>query len=223
MLDLCGQVARRPVAAGVMPAISAATVTVDANGAVTMAGGVPGEDEQTVSLVGRLLLDMLDRSASTSDAAVPPRLRATALRAASGGRDAFGSLAEFAAALRRQRPEHGEVQEVPFSSGRRRWARASTALIVGALLLLVLAGAGFAILAAGASDNLPFVPPVVKPTPVVPRGEPGWELLRQPKRAAAPQPRDAGGALGSRTRRVQTNRNPGRQVVQAPLETTPAR
>jgi hypothetical protein len=106
VLDLCTLVSRSRRTAGVMGVISSSTVELDASGAVSMSGGVPGEDEQSVSLVGRLLLDMLDHG-TRAEAAVPPRLRATALKAATAGHEAFASLAHLAAALRRHGPEQG--------------------------------------------------------------------------------------------------------------------
>lgn len=257
VLELCRQVGRRRAATGVMPAISAGTVTLDGAGVVTVAGGVPGEDEQTVSLVGRLLVEMLDHSAAAVENAVPPRLRATAFRAASSGREAFASLADFVSALRRHGPEFEPTQAIvgvfdrwaegrtsptpvtradpqaanfsdrrkngpspdvlrrflreaeqeaylarvaappPLPAARRPYVRAARALLVG-VLLLVLAAAGFVFLVAGTVDDLPLVAPVARPTPVAPRVEPGWELLRRPVRASL------GPESGSDRHRAQT-------------------
>jgi hypothetical protein len=107
-LELCGQVSRRRPTAGVMAAISTSTVVIDASGAVSVNGGVPGEDEQSVSLVGRLLVELLEHPAGLGPA-VPPRLRATARKAASDGAAAYASLAHLAAALRRHGPEEGKL------------------------------------------------------------------------------------------------------------------
>jgi hypothetical protein len=108
-VELCKLVMARRAADGVAPAISPSTVRIDASGAVSVTGGVPGEDEQTVSLVGRLLQQMLDHAGGEREAVVSPRLRATALRAATGGRDAFASLDHLVAALRRHAPEQGHA------------------------------------------------------------------------------------------------------------------
>ena len=105
VLQLCGQIARRGPAPRVTPAISTSTVCIDASGAVAVSGGESGEDEQTVSLAGRLLVELLDHSAAALEGAALPRLRATALRAASSGRAAFGSVSQLVSALRRYGPE----------------------------------------------------------------------------------------------------------------------
>jgi len=112
VLQLCGQISRRGPVQRVTPAISTSTVSIDASGAVTVSGGEPGEDEQTVSLAGRLLVELLDHSAAALESAALPRLRATALRAASSGRAAFGSASQLGSALRRYGPKYGEAQAV---------------------------------------------------------------------------------------------------------------
>jgi hypothetical protein len=234
VFDLCGHLNRHRAAPGIMPAISTLSVTIDPRGAVAVTGGIPGEDDQTVSLAGRLLLDMLDRSAAAAGGAIPPRLRSIALRAASDGRDAFASAAQFMSALRRHRPTRGEAQAIRSvydrwavtgrgrlpavavvdprpseqdrsrhvpqpaaaleqgsgpAGGRRIGVR--RAVLVGGMLL-VLAGAGFVFVRARTVDDLPFVAPVSKPTPVLPRRQPGWELLERPERTSAnPAPRNA--------------------------------
>jgi hypothetical protein len=244
VLELCSKVAKRPATAGVMPAISASTVSIDGSGAVSVKGGIPGEDDQSVLLIGRLLLEMLDHSATPAETPVPPRLRATAFRAASDGRAAFASLADLVSALRRHGPGYAPAQaigsaferwvvhttgskwgadaeaepapvpdwrrdgptpdirrrvfgdagaggEAGPAAARRTWARGARALLV-AMLLLVLAGAGFVFLAARPAVEPPFVVPVPKPKPTAPRREPGWELLRQPERvSASPVPQNA--------------------------------
>ncbi|HEX7486955.1 MAG TPA: hypothetical protein VF332_12430 [Vicinamibacterales bacterium] len=113
-VELCSLImARRPVNA-VAPAISSSSVSIDASGAVAVAGGVPGEDEQAVSLIGRLLVDMLGHAGNQGESAVPTRLRATAVRAATSGHEAFESLANLVAALRRHAPaqRHAAIRAV---------------------------------------------------------------------------------------------------------------
>jgi hypothetical protein len=227
VLQLCGQISRRGPAPRVTPAISTSTVSIDASGAVAVSGGEPGEDEQTVSLAGRLLVELLDHSAAALEAAALPRLRATALRAASGGR-AFGSASQLVSALRRYGPEYGEAQAVQalfarwaarcgwqtaperrvsaptpevegrFGSAVRfspsvAWSRAARALLVG-MTLLVLVGVGVVFLNGGRGAELPVVVPISRPTPVLPRRQPTWELLRGSERAVinqAPRSRPA--------------------------------
>ena len=221
VLQLCGQIARRGPAPRVTPAISTSTVCIDASGAVAVSGGESGEDEQTVSLAGRLLVELLDHSAAALEGAALPRLRATALRAASSGRAAFGSVSQLVSALRRYGPEYGEARAVqalferwaaprgsqtaperrpgaPTPSVERRygpstrfqasagWSRAARALLVG-MMLLVLAGAGAVFLNGGRAPELPIAAPVSRPTPVLPRRQPAWELLRRSERAVVNQ------------------------------------
>ncbi len=108
VLDVCAQVLRRPASASVLPAISAASVFVDASGSVAIGGGVPVEDDQTVLLLGRMLLQMLPTSGSASAARVPARLRLLASRAATGDAPRL-SVGRFAAALRRFGPEQSSA------------------------------------------------------------------------------------------------------------------
>jgi hypothetical protein len=104
-IELCNLVVARQAADAVPSAISPSTVRIDPSGAVAVAGGVPGEDEQTVSLIGHLLVEMLRHPGSEPDADASPRLVATAARAAIRGRGAFASVAHLAAALRRHAPD----------------------------------------------------------------------------------------------------------------------
>jgi hypothetical protein len=196
-----------------MPAISTATVTIDADGTVAVSGGLPGEDEQTVSLAGRLLLEMLDHSAAAVETAVPPRLRSIAIRAAAGGRDAFATAGQFASALRRHGPESGEVQAIrglferwaattrgtasparavesqwPVPAQGAFWFRVTRALLVG-MMLLFLVGAGFVFLAGRPADDPPLVVPASRPLPVQPRRQPGWELLKSERASTSAVPR----------------------------------
>jgi hypothetical protein len=104
-LDLCRQMSHRRPGTGVTPAISTSTVSIDPSGMVTMVGGVPGEDEQSVLLVGRLLVEMLERV--TPHESVAPRLKATASSAATNGQLKYASLAHLDAAIRKHGPEDG--------------------------------------------------------------------------------------------------------------------
>jgi len=104
-IELSSLVIARRAADAVASAICPATVSIDASGAVAVTGGVPAEDEQTVSLVGHLLVEMLDPLRGDQDPAVSPRLLATATRAAVRGNDAFASLGHLVAALKRHAPE----------------------------------------------------------------------------------------------------------------------
>jgi hypothetical protein len=203
--ELCSHLAKARAVPVVMPAISASTVTIDASGAVAVTGGAHAEDEQTVSLAGRLLLEMLDHPAGMVGTA-PPRLRTTAVRAALAGRSAFATAGAFASALQRHGPEDGRSQairalfnrwesriegRIPASSvpvlpgvPRNHSSRMRRALVVGAVLI-GLAGAGLMLLVRGAAEEPPLVAPASRPTPVLPRREPGRELLRRTERASA--------------------------------------
>jgi hypothetical protein len=114
VIELCTLVIARRAADAVDSAISPSTVSLEASGAVWVAGGVPGEDEQTVSLVGHLLVEMLGHRGGEPDRAVPPRLRATAIRAATSGREAYASLSHLVAALKRHAPDqkHAAIRTV---------------------------------------------------------------------------------------------------------------
>ncbi|HSK10471.1 MAG TPA: hypothetical protein VK911_12905 [Vicinamibacterales bacterium] len=66
VLELCRQV--RPAESGVVtPPLSAATVYLDPTGAVGTRGGVAVEDDQTASLLGHLLLELLDEGQPQAD------------------------------------------------------------------------------------------------------------------------------------------------------------
>lgn len=99
VLELCRQV--RPAASpAVTPAVSPATVLLDANGAVATRGGGVAEDDQTVSLLGHLLLELVEDRPDTS------RLRRVAARAARSlpGGSRSVSVRRLASALRRNAP-----------------------------------------------------------------------------------------------------------------------
>jgi hypothetical protein len=102
VLELCRQV--RPAGGGsaVTPPVTRATVLLDTDGAVATRGGAVTEDDQTVSLLGHLLLELVDDRPETS------RLRRVAARAARslpGGSRAV-SVRRLASALRRNAPSN---------------------------------------------------------------------------------------------------------------------
>lgn len=105
VLDVCRQVMRPPAGTSVPPPISTTSVFLDGSGMVALAGGVPVEDDQTVQLLGRLLLQLLPAPDGRGVSRVPARLRLLATEAASG-EGALGDVARLAAALRRFGPEH---------------------------------------------------------------------------------------------------------------------
>lgn len=108
VLDVCAQVLRRPASPSVLPAITAGAVFLDASGSITVAGGVPVEDDQTVLLLGRMLLQMLPVAGTPLSARVPARLKQLAARAAAGDGPRL-SVARFAAALRGFGPEQAHA------------------------------------------------------------------------------------------------------------------
>jgi hypothetical protein len=209
VLELCGHLSCQRPSAGVRSAISASTVTIDQSGAVAVEGGSPGEDEQTVSLAGRLLAEMLDSSNDPTDVVrIPSRLMAAAELAATHGRRGFGSAAQFVSALRRHRPEYGEraairglflrwqarargcapIQQpappAPTITEADAQFSVARALLVSAVLL-ALAGAGAAYFIKGAAGGVPPPIPVLKSTPATPRPQPARELLRGSERVSA--------------------------------------
>jgi hypothetical protein len=101
VLEVCRQVMRQGPRAAVAAPISTATVSIDAGGSVVAAGGAPAEDDQTVLLLGHLLVDMLGPADSAAGSRVPDKLRAIAVRACSGSSGSFSSVASLASALRR--------------------------------------------------------------------------------------------------------------------------
>jgi len=99
VLELCRQI--RPAASGaVTPPVSSTTVLLDAGGGVATRGGAAVEDDQTASLLGHLLLELLDDGPETG------RLRRIAARAARSlpGGSRRISVRRLAAALRRSAP-----------------------------------------------------------------------------------------------------------------------
>jgi hypothetical protein len=104
VLDVCEQVTRQPVGGSVLPAITPSVLFVDGSGCVALSGGVPVEDDQTVQLLGRLLMQMLPPSGTSGAVRVPSRLRSLAMRAAAGELPRL-SVGRLAASLRRFAPE----------------------------------------------------------------------------------------------------------------------
>ena len=107
LLDVCEQVVRQPARASVLPAITPSALFLDGSGAVTVAGGVPVEDDQTVRLLGRLLLQLLPPAGTAAATRVPSRLRELASRAAAGEFEKL-SVGRLAASLRRFSPEQSK-------------------------------------------------------------------------------------------------------------------
>lgn len=207
VLQVCGQVTLRGSAAGgVAPAVTPAALRIGADGSVLITGGAPAVDEQTVSLLGHLLLDLVGSPDRSPGSATPPELRALGIAAAARP-SPFRTVADFAEELGRHAPadgratvralwERGASRQFPRHiedgdatpdltvpaagagprDGRRLVVR--TALVGAAVLLL--SGAGAALWLADTRTPLPPAPPLS--TPVLPRplGHPGWELLGRP-------------------------------------------
>jgi len=108
LLDVCEQVVRQPAGGSVLPAITPSVLYLDGSGSVALAGGVPVEDDQTVQLLGRLLVQMLPALGTVGASRVPSRLRDLASRAAAGELRRL-SVGRLAASLRRFAPEHPRV------------------------------------------------------------------------------------------------------------------
>jgi hypothetical protein len=213
VLDVCRQVMRKATGPSVLPPISTAALFLDRSGAVAVAGGVPVEDEQTVPLLGRLLLQMLPAPGTPGGPLVPSRLRRLAARAASGESPRL-TVGRLAAALRPFAPEYpsaairalfdrwrsdgwransapvltvGEAAPVdaPVFSRRthfvprtRTGRRSAVAALVGALLMLIGAGATYWLNADQALPPLPLSPSILIKDPPPPRDV--WELLPDP-------------------------------------------
>jgi hypothetical protein len=104
VLGICSQVTRQPAGVAVAPPITPAALFLDRTGGVALAGGAPADDDQTVQMLGRLLLGILE----AADAArVPSRLRGIAARAARS--DSRQTVERLAANLRRFGPEHPQA------------------------------------------------------------------------------------------------------------------
>ncbi len=103
VLGVCSKVIPGPRHIVAAP-ISTSSVLVEADGSVSVAGGRVVEDDQTVSLLGHLLLQILR---STGGAAQRPaaRLEALALRAAAASQASGLTLAGFSAEVRRFAPQ----------------------------------------------------------------------------------------------------------------------
>ncbi len=110
VLELCRQI-RPATTAAVTPGVSRAAVLLDSSGTVATRGGGVTEDDQTVSLLGHLLLELVEDRPETS------RLRRVAARAArslpGGSRRAF-SVRRLASALRRNAPSDPKAAVAAF-------------------------------------------------------------------------------------------------------------
>jgi hypothetical protein len=104
VLGICHQVLRVNARGAVLPPITPGTLFLDGGADVTVAGGVPAEDEQTTRLLGRLLLQLLPSAGVSGTAKVPSRLRQLARRAASLDGPRL-PVERFAASLKRFCPE----------------------------------------------------------------------------------------------------------------------
>ncbi len=203
VLQVCAQVTPRGSAVGIAPAVTASSLRLGADGSVEVVGGVGAEDEQTVSLLGHLLLDSIGPPEGFG-ADAPPSLRSLGLCAAASRPKPVQSLAEFVDALRRHSPldvraavralwERGasrllspspgetspSLNQGPPASIRRvagsRRVAARVALVAAMVLCLVLAGGAFWLL-----DELAPPPPPAPagpPPSTRPLDRPGWELL----------------------------------------------
>lgn len=101
VLELCRQIRPAGGTAVVTPPVTRASVLLHADGGVATRGGAVVEDDQTASLLGHLLLELVDDRPETS------RLRRVAARAARslpGGRGV--SVRRLSAALRRNAPSN---------------------------------------------------------------------------------------------------------------------
>ena len=103
VLEVCSSVVSGPRRVVAAP-ITAASVFLDADGTVSVAGGPVVEDDQTVSLLGHLLLDML-RPGQPSSHRPAARLEALGLRAAATSDVSGLTLAKFVSEVRRFAPQ----------------------------------------------------------------------------------------------------------------------
>lgn len=107
VLELCRQVRPADGATAVTPPVTRATVLLDADGRVAARGGAVTEDDQTASLLGHLLLELVDDLPETS------RLRRLAGRAARGGKPGV-SVRRLASSLRRNAPSNPRLAVAAF-------------------------------------------------------------------------------------------------------------
>ena len=103
VLEVCSKVVSGPRQVVTAP-ISTASVFVEADGSVAVAGGRIVEDDQTVSLLGHLLLEIL-RSGRPVPQRPAARLEALGLQAAANLEASGLTLERFTAAVRRFAPE----------------------------------------------------------------------------------------------------------------------
>ncbi len=110
VLELCRQI-RPATTAAITPAVSRATVLLDANGTVATRGGAVTEDDQTVSLLGHLLLELVEDRPETSRLR---RIAARATRSLPGGSRRALSVRRLASALRRNAPSDPKAAVAAF-------------------------------------------------------------------------------------------------------------
>ena len=103
VLGVCSRVTAGPRHIVAAP-ISTSSVFVEADGSVSVAGGRVVEDDQTVSLLGHLLLEML-RSGGAPAQRPAARLEALARRATAASPASGPTLAAFAAEVSRFAPQ----------------------------------------------------------------------------------------------------------------------
>jgi len=103
LLGVCSRVGSGPRHVVAAP-ISTSSVFLEADGSVSVAGGRVVEDDQTVSLLGHLLLAML-RAGGAAAQRPTARLEALALRAATVTHGSGLTVAAFAAEVRRFAPQ----------------------------------------------------------------------------------------------------------------------
>jgi hypothetical protein len=204
LLDVCEQVTRQPAGRSVLPPITPSALFIDGSGTVAVAGGVPVEDDQTVQLLGRLLLQMLPVAGSLGAARVPSRLQSLAARAADGQLRRL-SVGRLASSLRRFAPQNprGAVRALferwrgpgapglaalpaPVSSSEsgdwpvrppgRGFPRRAVGALVATLLILASVGAAYWLNADTAMPPIPLSPSLLMSEPPTPPRD-GWELL----------------------------------------------
>lgn len=119
VLELCRQIRPAATPSAVTPPVSRATVVLDANGSVAARGGAIVEDDQTVSLLGHLLLELVE---DRPDTARLRRVAARAARSLPGGPRGI-SVRRLASVLRRNSPSNARGAVAAFvqrASGARR-------------------------------------------------------------------------------------------------------
>jgi hypothetical protein len=196
-LAVCDRLGTDHQSIGVPPPVSSATVQVERSGLVTLAGGAPGEDDQTVALLGRLLEEMLSGGDPAASPEETRRLHALARRACSG--TLVGGVSRLKLELRpflSSLPHRDAVAALvhrlegrrnPFAAAtvwvppgkRQSWWRRRVAVVGTALLLLGGAGAAYFF-----NDAPPLAWPPSSSraaTATAPREAPAWDLAKEPR------------------------------------------